>query len=168
MRVSSACLAFFQRLGLVVLQDPVHLLAGHLQRIAVFSIRADLVGDGRASCELAHVLAGVFLGQEMSAGPNRLDRPPAPGFRADLHRHQVVARPVVDVGIQDELFGIEQGIGLGQPHAGDDLRPGQADQERIQGHLRRRLPGAGRGGIGAVSSRPGEGILQWCAISTTA
>ena len=100
----------------MMLQNPVCLLSGHLDRVLEAVL---LLGLSRKVRELSlsHMIAGVSLPQEMAAGSHRLDHIQRQRLTAGVQASSIDTYPVVNVRIEHQLLRVQEGTALKQTHA---------------------------------------------------
>ena len=90
----------------MVLQNPIRLFPRHLDRVTVAASFSEL-GSQVGELQLANVVAGVPLAEEMSSRPHRLDHVQRELLLAGIQALKIPADVVVNVRMQDQCLGIE-------------------------------------------------------------
>ncbi len=150
-----------ERLGTMVGEDPLDDLAGSDGRRQRRPVGRRPPGERREG-HRAEAVAGARLDQEVAARADRPDDVEGERRAARIESGEIAADPLVEVGVEHQLLGDEEGAGLEEPHPAAGLGPEQGAQRQRRSRLRRGLPvrGPGVGAEDAGEGRHAPGVGQ--------
>jgi len=85
----------------------------------------------------------MFVAEKVAARPHLGDHVQGKGLRPEVDPFGQDAHPVIHVGVEDQLFRVEQGARLHQAHAASGLGAAQCAQHQGRWSLGGGLPARG-------------------------